>query len=79
MKLPDENAEFPAIHAVAGTNYKLSRFISLNAEAAFNLIEEVFSGSDRGVETINTEENNQIDFSVALGLVSVQSKQTGLY
>jgi len=69
VSLPDENDEFPAIHAIAGVNYKLSSLLSLNAEAGFDLVEEIFSGDDRGDEFSNTEENNQIDYSVAVGLI----------
>jgi len=68
VTLPDVPDQFPAIHALAGANFHLSKFLALNAEVGFDLVEEMFD-DDRGDDTSNDLESNQVDVSIALGLL----------
>jgi len=67
VTLPDVPDQFPAIHALGGFNYHFTKFLALNAEIGFDLVEEIFD-QDRGDESSNTLEGNQVDVSLAIGV-----------
>lgn len=73
IKLPGVPDQFAAIHALAGANYYFSKFLAFNAEVGFDLVEEMLD-QDRGDETTGTLDDNQVDFSVAVGLMFRPSK-----
>ena len=68
VTLPDVPDQFPALHALAGANFHLSKFLALNAEIGFDLVEEMLD-DNRGDETNNDLEGNQVDVSIALGVL----------
>lgn len=69
VTLPDQQEEFPAIHALIGLNYSFSHLLAANLEFGFDLGEQILSGDDRGTPTLNGEQNNQIDYSLLAGVV----------
>lgn len=64
VALPDQDDTFLALHAVAGTDFKLSSFLALNFEAGIDFGEELIS-DDEGGTPIN---NNQVDYNFAAGV-----------
>jgi len=73
VKLPDVPDQFAAIHALFGGNFNLTKFLAVNAEVGFDLVEEMFD-QDRGDENSGTLDDNQVDFSIAVGLMFRPSK-----
>lgn len=67
VKLPEADDEFPAIHALAGTDIHLTKFFSLSGEIGFDLIENILL-DDRGNQQTYDEESNKVDISFALGV-----------
>ncbi|MDH5394347.1 MAG: hypothetical protein OEY11_14260 [Gammaproteobacteria bacterium] len=64
VALPDQNDTFVALHAVAGTDFKLASHLALNIEAGFDFGEELIS-DDEGGTPIN---NNQVDYNFSAGV-----------
>ncbi|MDH5516918.1 MAG: hypothetical protein OEY36_03735 [Gammaproteobacteria bacterium] len=64
VTLPDQDDTFLALHAIAGTDFKLSSFLALNFEAGIDFGEELISDDENGTP-IN---DNQVDYSFAAGV-----------
>lgn len=69
VDLPEQNESFPGLHAFAGVNLNLSRFLGFNLEAGLDIGESLLGDDESNIPSVDPRRSNQIDSNVSAGVV----------